>query len=330
MNLPDVSKISGAEKRSQPHNIKPMLATLADKAFNKEGWFFEIKWDGYRAIAELAGSKVNLYSRNGISFNEIFVSIKDSLQKISYSAIFDGEVVVLDKYGRSSFQLLQQYRKTGKGEIVYYIFDLLYFNGHALMNVPLLERKNVLKKILPKMQNLKFSDHIERAGIKMFKAAQKNDLEGIIGKDKDSFYLSGIRSRSWLKIKTRHEQEVVIGGFTEPGGGRKNFGALAAGVYDKNDLIFVGLVGGGFSEDDLDEIKKKLDKIVTDKSPFKEFPKIREHIHWVKPGLVAEVKFAEWTNDNLMRQPVFIGLRVDKSPFDVRMEKPEKKNFKKV
>ena len=330
MHLPDVSKISGAEKRPMSHNIKPMLATLVDKAFNNEGWFFEIKWDGYRAIAELAGNKVRLYSRNGISFNENFVSIKDSLQKISYSAIFDGEVVVLDEYGRSSFQLLQQYRKTGKGDIVYYIFDLLYFNGHALMNVPLLERKNVLKKILPKMQNLKFSDHIERVGIKMFKAAQKNDLEGIIGKDKDSFYLPGIRSRSWLKIKTRHEQEVVIGGFTEPGGGRKNFGALAAGVYDKNDLIFVGLVGGGFSEDDLGEIKKKLDKIAADKSPFKEFPKIKDKVHWVKPRLVAEVKFAEWTIDNLMRQPVFLGLRVDKSPLDVRMEKPKEKNFRKV
>jgi len=330
VNLPDVSKISGAEKRPQPHNIKPMLATLAYKAFNKEGWFFEIKWDGYRAIAELAGSKVGLYSRNGISFNEIFVSIKDSLQKISYSAIFDGEVVVLDEYGRSSFQLLQQYRKTGKGDIVYYIFDLLYFNGYNLMKVPLIERKNILKKILPKTRNLKFSDHIERVGIKIFKAAQKNDLEGIIGKDKDSFYLPGVRSKSWLKIKTRHEQEVVIGGFTEPGGGRKNFGALAAGIYDKNDLIFAGLVGGGFSEDDLDEIKKKLDKIVTHNSPFKEFPKIQEHIHWVKPRLVAEVKFAEWTNENLMRQPVFIGLRVDKSPLDIRIEKPEKKIFKKV
>ena len=123
---------------------------------------------------------------------------------------------------------------------------------------------------------------------------------------------------------------MVIGGFTEPKGGRKNFGALAAGVYKKKDLIFIGLVGGGFSGDDLDEIKRKLDKIATNKSPFKKFPKIGENVYWVKPRLVAEVKFAEWTKDNLMRQPVFIGLRVDKYPVDVRMEKPRKENFKKV
>jgi len=327
VNLPDVSKISGAEKKAQPHHIKPMLAMLIDKAFDKEGWFFEIKWDGYRAIAELDGSNVKLYSRNDISYNEIFQPIKNSLQKISYSAIFDGEIVVVDERGRSDFQLLQQYRKSGKGNIVYYVFDLLYFNDYILMNVPLQERKEILRKILPQMHNIKFSDHIESVGVKMFRTALKNNLEGIIAKDKNSLYIPGVRSKAWLKIKTRYEQEVVVGGFTEPRGGRKNFGALAAGVYKKNELIFIGLVGGGFSESDLDEIKKKLDKIVIKKSPFKQFPKIGENIHWVNPRLVAEVKFAEWTKDNLMRQPIFIGLREDKSPDDVRMEKPKVRKF---
>ncbi len=323
-----------------PH-IKPMLATLIDKPFDSSDWIFEIKWDGYRAIAEIIKNKVSLYSRNDKSFNDLFPPVVKSLQNISFNIILDGEIVIVDNNGKSDFQLLQQYFKNGTGILIYYVFDLLFFHNQSLLNIPLTQRKKKLFEIFSirhnpeskekitmlsniKLSNIRVSDHIETAGIDFFKAAVDNGLEGIMAKKKDSLYEPGIRSRNWLKIKVKQRQEVVIGGFTAPKGSRKKIGSLVAGIYEGKNLIFVGHVGGGLNEQELDELKSKLDTLVINKSPFNGTPKSNTPVQWVKPSLVAEVEFSEWTQDYIMRQPVFLGLRTDKAPIDVHLEKPEK------
>ncbi len=310
----------GAPTKPMSQLIKPMLATLTDKPFDREGWLFEIKWDGFRAVADLKNSKVELYSRNLLSFNEKFAPIVKSLSKIRKNMLLDGEVVVLDSKGKSSFQLLQNYQLTGEGQLVYYIFDILFLNGKDLRKLPLLERKKLLKQNLPKLPNVKYSDHVEQQGIKFFQLAKKQGLEGIIAKDAQSPYRSGQRSREWLKIKISQEQETVIGGFTEPRGSRKKLGALVLGVYEKGKLVYIGHTGGGFNDKTLDLVYNKLIKLKTDKSPFAMTPKTNAPVTWVKPKLVAQVKFEEWTGDNHMRQPIFLGLRPDKGPKEVRRE----------
>src|SRR5579885_3058190 len=204
-----------------PHHLQPMLATLVKEPFDRVGWLFEIKWDGFRAVAEINKGHVELYSRNLLPFNEHFPHIVEALSKIKKSMILDGEIVVLDKHGKSSFQLLQNYRETGLGNLRYMIFDILFYDGHDLRPLPLLERKKILKKVLPKTALLRYSEHVEQKGSAFFKAAQKLQLEGIMAKDANSEYHTGKRTWDWQKIKIRQEQEAVIGGFTEPRGSRK-------------------------------------------------------------------------------------------------------------
>ena len=251
-----------------PGFIKPMLATLVDAPFDNPEWLFEVKWDGYRALAYL-DKGVTLYSRNEKVFN-FFPTINKDLSNLNVQAVFDGEIVILDENGKSDFQLMQNYQRTKKGALYYYVFDLLFLNGQDLRAFPLIERKKKLQKLLKSasLSYVRYSDHIVSKGKGFFKQAKEHDLEGIMAKHMQSTYVSR-RSRQWLKIKTHQRQEAIIAGFTEPRGSRKKFGALLLGVYDnKKQLQFIGLVGTGFDEKSLQDIHEKMIPLIQTKSPF--------------------------------------------------------------
>lgn len=300
-----------------PHDVKPMLAELSEEPFDDSGWLFEIKWDGYRAVAEIKNGEVNLHSRNNISFNDKYPSIVKSLKKIDANVILDGEVAVVDDFGKSSFQLLQNYRKTGKGNLIYFVFDILYLNGYGLSKLPLIKRKELLQKMLPDIPDINYSDHVVGKGKEFFSLAEQRGLEGIVAKKTDSKYQVGKRSRDWLKIKTRKTREAVICGFTQPRGSRNKFGSLVLGVYDEGELLYLGLAGTGFNDKDLKEIYSKLKPEITKTPQFKQKIATNTPVTWVKPKYVCEVEFTELTEDGLMRQPSFIKMREDKNPRDV-------------
>lgn len=280
-----------------------MLATPLDAPFDDPDWIFEIKWDGYRALARKTEG-VQLLSRGGKSFNQRFPLIVKELEKLPGKFILDGEIVALDTKGRSNFQLLQN----NEGSVCYCLFDLLSYQGKDLTKWPLIKRKELLRKLLGRYQGscLIFSDHIEEFGKELFKLAKKNGLEGIIAKRKESPYRQR-RSRDWLKVKTKMTQEFVIGGFTEPKGGRSHFGALLVGVYEKGKLVYAGSVGGGFDEKMLASLHRQLIRLECKRCPFHKEPSVKGT--WVEPKLKCEVVFAEWTKEGLLRQPVFHGMR---------------------
>lgn len=312
--------IKKGKRHAMPSGIIPMLATLTDHSFDDKDWVFEIKYDGYRAVSYLINSDVTIMSRKNLPFNKKFPPVVEALKELGLEAILDGEVVALNEEGRSDFQLLQQWQKNGEGELVYYVFDLLWINGYNLMHLPLVERKEILQQILPNHPMIRYSDHIENDGNKFFKAATEQGLEGIMAKERDSPYTPQLRTKQWLKIKTNQRQEVVIAGFTETRGSRSHFGALVLGVYENNQLIYVGHTGSGFTEKTLEATYKRLKPLITAKSPFAKKPKTNMPCTWVKPILVCEVKFSEWTKDNILRQPIFVGLREDKNAKDVHKE----------
>lgn len=303
-----------------PHQIKPMLATLINEPFDKNDWFFEIKWDGYRAIAEIEKEKVKLYSRNLQPFENKFGVITDELKKINHDAVLDGEIVALDKDGKPSFQYLQDYEKNPKRELVYYVFDVLFLDGIDLQNNPLWERKKILSEIIPKTGQIILSEHIEKNGIEFFEAAKKQGLEGIMAKDRNSIYQQGVRGQNWLKIKTHLRQEAIICGFTKPRGSREKFGALILGVYKRKELQYIGHTGTGFDEKSIESLYKKMKPLTQQQSPFTKIPKTNTPATWLKPKLICEIKFQGWTNDGSMRQPVFMGLREDKKPEEIKKE----------
>jgi bifunctional non-homologous end joining protein LigD len=307
-----------------PHRTKPMLATLIKEPFENPDWIFEVKWDGYRAVAEVRDESVSLYSRNGISFNRRFSPIVDSLKQFKFEAVLDGEIVVVDDRGYPDFQMLQDYQRSGQGHLVYYIFDLLHFQGHDLMNLPLLRRKEILKRVLPSSSTIRFSDHVEKDGVAFFNVVREKGLEGIVAKHGQSAYRTGRRSRQWLKVKTQLTQEGVIAGWTEPRGRRKYLGALILGVFKGDEFIYIGHTGAGFGAGILGEIREKLDSLVRKKSPFATEPKTNTPVTWVKPELVCEVVFHGWTDDGVMRQPTFLRLREDKTAHDVVREEAER------
>ena len=328
---PDVDRIRLEEARNSdvllkaplkpmPHGIQPMLASPTREPFNHPDWIFEVKWDGYRALAEIQRGKVSLYSRNRIGFERRFSPILAELKKFHFEAVLDGEIVVVDDRGYPDFQKLQDYGKSQEGYLVYYVFDLLYFAGHDLMDWPLIKRKELLKQILPVSPKIKFNDHEWREGILFFKMAKETGLEGIIAKNAQSIYSSGKRSREWLKIKTKLTQEGVIAGFTEPKGSRKDLGALVLGVYEDNELVFIGHTGGGFSSEKLQDIRKKLTPLIRKTCPFKTEPRTNTPVTWVTPVQVCEVVFRGWTKEGLLRQPVFLRMREDKDARDVHRE----------
>ena len=246
--------LNEARQIPAPVFIEPMKATLVDAPFDRKGWLFEIKWDGYRAIADKGKDGVRLYSRNDKTMNEQFKPVVDSLGRLPFDGVLDGEIVVLDKSGRADFQLLQNYLRSGRGSLVYYVFDILYYAGRDLTGLPLARRKEILRTVLPAIPHIKLSDYVETIGMDLFAAAKENGVEGIVAKDAKSPYRPGRRGREWLKVKALMQQEAVIGGFTHPKGSRAGFGSLVLGAYEDGRLEYIGHSGGGFTEAQLKEL----------------------------------------------------------------------------
>jgi bifunctional non-homologous end joining protein LigD len=318
----EMEELRDAPVRPMPHGITPMFASVAREPFDHPDWIYEVKWDGYRAVTEIRDDRVSLYSRNGVSFNKRFAPVAEALRRYGSDAVLDGEIVVVDDQGRPDFQILQHYQGAGSGHLLYYVFDLLYFRGHDLTSLPLVRRKELLKRTLPASPRIRFSDHVVNEGVLFYKVAQEKGLEGIIAKHAQSSYEPGSRTRQWLKVKTRLTQEGVIAGFTEPGGSRKHFGSLVLGAYEGGKLISIGSVGSGFTAKDLQGIRERLEPLVQRECPFTVQPDTNTAVTWVRPELVCEVGLAGWTEDGSMRQPVFLRLREDKAGSDVAREKP--------
>ena len=319
-----VLDLTDAPAAPMPVHVKPMMATLVEKPFDRPGWLFEIKWDGYRALAEVKAGIVRLYSRNDKNLDAQFRPIAQALTALPFDALLDGEIVALDKSGKADFQLLQNYLRSGRGNLVYYVFDLLYCDGRDLRVLPLNRRKSVLEQVVEGRPPLLLSGHVETEGVALFEAAKEAGVEGIVAKDGESPYRSGHRGPEWLKVKTYLRQEAVIAGFTQPRGGRSGFGSLVLGIYEEGSLLYIGHTGGGFTDAQLKALHGRLERLVAKASPFGTPPKTNTPVTWVVPELVCEVRFAEWTDEGLMRQPVFLGLREDVAPADVKRERPEK------
>ena len=300
--------------------VAPMLADIKEKPFDKKDWIFEMKYDGYRTVAVINKEGVNLFSRNELSFNLKFKPVAEALKKIKHTAVLDGEVVMEDAKGRSSFQLLQQYQKTGKGILKYYVFDIINLDGNDTTGLTLLERKELLHLVLNSqpLDNIIYSEHIEEKGNAFFKTAIKNKLEGIIAKDATSPYRVGKRSSEWLKIKITQQEAAIIIGITEPKGARNNFGALMLAQYQHNELKYVGNCGTGFNEAMLKELHAQFKPFFTTVSPLKEKVKLMGKVQWIEPKLIAQIRFTEKTVEGSFRHPVFVGLRIDKNAGDVK------------
>ncbi len=323
----DPSELSGAVEAPMPKmpgGVRATLAELKEKPFSDPNWIFEIKWDGVRAIAEIKDGKTTLWARSGRDVTREYPEFKDLAEKFRLkNALVDGEIVTLDEDGRSNFQKLQNRlgvqnpspKLTQSVPLDYYAFDLMYADGYDLRKAPLVERKELLRKALTGNEKVHYSEHIAEKGEELFEAARAKGLEGIIGKIKDSTY-SGTRTSSWLKLKIVQEVDAVIAGYTEGRGSRKYFGALVLGLYDGDELKFIGSVGTGFDEGKQKSIFDSLQKLRTAKSSFGKTPALREKVEWVKPELVARVKYANWTTDDHLRAPVFLSLRNDRTPID--------------
>jgi bifunctional non-homologous end joining protein LigD len=316
-----------ARASTLPKRLQPMLATLTDAPFDDKGWIFEDKYDGFRMIAKVEGGKVTLYSRNGQILSRNYIEVAKALEGVKGDAVIDGELVAIGKDGASHFQLLQNALRN-EAKLQYCAFDLMFQNGEDVRSLPLLQRKDRLKSILPKHKLIAYSRHRKAFGTKFFLEAERKGLEGIMAKRADSRYLSGVRTDNWLKIKTSKRQEVVIAGFTAPRRTRPFFGALTLALRDGKEWRYIGHVGTGFSHETLRELHAKLIQLKVPKSPFPKKLRDESVTTWVKPQLVAEVKFTEWTSSGEMRHPVYLGLREDKRAEDVMLEreKPHKAN----
>lgn len=322
MNGGPPPKLEEYPKISKPWVVKPMLATLVDEVFDGDEWIFEVKWDGYRAIAAKHKGEIDLYSRNQTDFRDHYPAVVEAVRACKHDVIFDGEIVILDDNGRPHFEWIQQYRQQPIGHLHYYAFDILWCDGHDVRTMPLVERKKLLKSVLPEKNIvIRYGDYIEKTGTKLFGEMRRQGLEGIIAKKAQSDYTEEIRSRNWLKVKTGLRQEVVIGGYTEPRGSRTYIGSLVVGVYEKGDLVYVGHSGGGIPDNQRQTLLKKLQKLERKSSPFIQEPKPNAPVHWVRPELVCEMSFSEWTHDGSMRHPQFEGLRSDKDPKKIHREK---------
>lgn len=299
-----------------------MLAKSVEKAFDDEDWVFEIKWDGYRAITDLSGKKPLFYSRNGISFLSKFEKVTADFEQQKHHMILDGEIVAYDEHGKPSFQLLQQIGDNPDLALTYHVFDLLWLNGHSTEDLPLLQRKELLKEALTETDIIKYCDHIPEKGIEFFNQMKKMKLEGMIAKKAHSLYVESHRTADWLKIKFTNTNEAVICGFTEPRGSRKSFGALILGKYSNGKLIYCGHTGTGFNNESLEHLFGKLQKLIIKTSPFETIPKTNMPVTWTKPELVCEIKYSELTKDGIYRHPVFVAIREDKEPQEIKIIEP--------
>lgn len=324
----DAPKKKSSRRAPKVNFIHPELAQLSNTVPSGREWVHEIKFDGYRIQAHLRNGVVQLFTRSGQNWTHQFPQLAENLKHIKVSsAIIDGEVVILDQKGRSNFQVLQNALKSSEtSALYYYAFDLLYKNETDLRNTPLWERKKELKDLIKNASpQVRYSEDFVGNGNDLLKAAKDHQLEGIISKRRNSHYHSG-RNANWIKVKTLKQQEFVIGGYTEGTGGRGPLGALLLGVYKNKKLQYVGKVGTGFTQASLQEVLKNLKKLKQSQSPFDTKSPPSRNIHWVTPRLSANITFSQWTDDELLRAPVFQGLREDKPVRQVFKESPIESN----
>jgi bifunctional non-homologous end joining protein LigD len=309
-----------------------MLATLVTEPVEDKGWLYEMKWDGYRAVAYLNGS-VELRSRNNKSFNEKYYPLYASLKAWGIDAVVDGEIVVVNQQGIPDFSNLQLWRSEADGELLYYLFDILWLEGKSLTHLPLEERKEILKAIVPKEHpHFRISESLKDSGAQAFEQARSLQLEGVMAKRMGSTYTIGQRTKDWLKIKTEKTQELIIGGYTINEGTNKLFSALLLGIMENGRFEFVTPVGTGFNKKMQQELLDKFQKHQTKECPFATVPEYNKpsrfrpnppkaEVVWVKPRFVAEISYRELTSNGAIRQPSFRGLREDKKPEDIVWEK---------
>jgi bifunctional non-homologous end joining protein LigD len=321
---------------AKPRFIEPMKARLVDDPPTHGDWLYELKFDGIRAIAVKNKSKISLISRNGNKLDARFPEIAEAVKNLPVrECVIDGEVVALDEEGRSSFQLLQALEMEGrKAPLRFYVFDLLQLDGKSLLGLPLDQRKQLLAKVCESVGDpIRYSGEISGDVKSLLAEVKRRSLEGLIGKQRKSVYEPGRRSGTWVKLKCVNEQEFVIGGYTPPAGSRKYFGAILVGYYEGGKLKFAGKVGSGFTSKSLSILYKKFREEERDDCPFVDLPSnqggawvqgitpsMMKKMHWVNPKFVAQIKFAEWTRDGKLRQPVFLGMREDKDVTEVRRE----------
>lgn len=333
MHLTDddiLPSVPGAVRAQMPDSIEPMLATLVDEPFSHSEWLYELKWDGVRAICYIKNGQARFLSRNEKEMGFRYPELANIAEYVNAEeVILDGEIVAFDAEGVPNFQMLQSRvglknekeieRLAKKHPVVFYVFDILYYNGFNLMPASLIHRKALLFETIIANNILRYSDHVVGNGESLFEHARGAGLEGIIAKHQGSAYVQR-RSSDWLKIKTQLRQEVVIAGYTRPRGTRHLMGALVVGLYRGSDFQYVGHVGGGFDKKKLESIYQLLQPLKTKSSPFAKPPTTNEPVQWVKPKMVCDVKFSQWTADDRLRQPIFIGLRDDKNPAECTFE----------
>lgn len=306
-------------KNRIPFRVRPMLATLADKPFHKPGWVYEEKYDGLRFLAYKEEGRVELVSRNEIDRTSRFPRIAEAIGKLRpVTLLLDGEIVSFDKESVSRFQLLQQ----GRGEPVYAVFDCLFLDGEDMRGDPLSARREALESVVVPNQHLMLSHRLAENGLEAYRLAQRRGFEGLVAKDLSSVYVEA-RSKSWLKVKVHQEDEFVIAGYTQPEGARQHFGALLLGAYKDGKMRYVGKVGTGFDHERLSALFRKFQPLVRKQSALVDPPRERD-VTYLAPKLVAQISFQEWTADQKLRQPVFLGLRDDKAPEEVLL--PEVKS----
>lgn len=327
-----ISKLPGARKTILPAFVSPQLATLVKEPPSGDKWLHELKFDGYRMLCRVDRGQVSFWSRNGKDWTGKFLNVVQAIKSLKITnAIIDGEIVIVDAQGRSSFQKLQRAMgKTVTSGFAYQVFDLIYLDGFNLTRTPLKDRKDLLEDIFKSAGQrnvLRYSEHFQGNGDTFFKHACEFGIEGIVSKLADSPYES-TRNKNWLKVKCSKRQEFVIVGYTPSSKGLPGFGSLVLGVYEKGKLVYAGRVGTGFTFKQRGDLKKQLDKLSRERSPLVVVPKdpgLRE-THWTEPRLVGEVAFTEWTSDNSIRHPSFQGLREDKNPKEVVREEPTVKH----
>ena len=330
------ANIKGARRVAEmPRFVQPELATLVDEAPRGDDWLHEVKFDGYRAICRVEGEAAEIRSRNGKDWTAPYGVLADELAALPVeSAMLDGEVVVQLPDGTTSFEQLRRvtgndgaersHRGSGRGRLLYYVFDLLFLNGFDLLDAAIEERRDLLRRLIAQMGEggrILFSEHIPGDGPTVLQRACDLGLEGIVSKRSATRYRPGARGADWVKSKCRNEQEFVIGGYTEPNGSRVGFGALLLGVMDAGGLRYVSKVGTGFDDKLLRTLGKRLSEMEVDRSPFAEnVPRAQKGVHWVRPELVAQVAFMEWTSAGGIRHPSFVSLREDKPAAEVVAE----------
>ncbi|TDH23037.1 DNA ligase D [Segetibacter sp. 3557_3] len=316
-----------------PTDVKPMLATLVDKPFDDEGWFYEVKWDGYRALAYRNGEVTEVRSRNNKSFNEKFYPVFDAVKNWNIRAVLDGEIVVVNDKGVPDFSDLQGWRSEADGHLAYYLFDVLWLEGVSLLDLPLLERREILRAIVPADSLIKLSENFEASGSDFFALADKMGLEGIMAKRATSLYVPDRRTHDWLKIKTEKRQEAVIGGYTKNENTSKLFSALLLGLYINGSFEFIGTVGTGYTNKLQAELVERFKPLIIKDCPFRTQPEYNKpsrfrpnppkaEVTWVKPEVVCEISYREKTRDGAIRHPSFKGVREDKNAKDISWEAP--------